>query len=616
MNELLEAKLNTLPDSPGVYKMLDASGQIIYVGKAKNLKHRVRQYFRTQSALERKVAVMVSHICDFEYVLTGSETEAFALESNLIKEHKPQYNILLKDDKHFPFIMVNMEKDFPRFEIVRRMTKGSARYFGPYVNSSAMNDALAAIRDYYPVRLCRKDISKAIARRERPCLMYHIGKCCAPCSGNVSREEYMGYVLDAIGFLNGDAGEVTRSLNDAMHRAAAELDFERAAQLRDKLRSVNAMAARQRAIATTDRAADVLAVSRLDERTIVFALFVRGGKVIGTQHYEMSVQEDSTDGDIVASYIKQAYADSADVPGELIVSAEPEERESLEGFLSQLRGKRVRIVHPRRGEKREYVEMALRNAEETLEKQRELLRRQWERGEGALNALAEAIGMEVTPRRIECYDNSHIAGRDTVGAMVVFTDGKPDKGEYRRFRIKAQTNGDDYLAMREVLTRRFERALAGDAKFSRLPELIIVDGGRGQLNVALEVLSELGMYSVHAIGLAEEHEHIILPRSAEPLKLPPSGAARHLVVRIRDEAHRFAISYHRGLRQRSALYSVLDRINGIGDKRKRALFDAFVSLDGIKAADLDALKAVKGMNAASARAVYEYFHQNEEERPE
>lgn len=618
MNALIEEKIKMLPDAPGVYKMLDSSGNVIYVGKAKSLKNRVRQYFRSQNNMERKVVAMVSHIADFEYVLTGSETEAFALESNLIKAYKPQYNILLKDDKHFPYIRVDLNQDYPRFDVVRRVGNDSARYFGPYINSNAMNSALSVIRDYYPVRLCKKDIAKAMARHERPCLMYHIGKCSAPCAGAVTKEEYRAHVMRAVEFLKGDSNDVAPQLEKAMNAAAQRMEFELAAALRDRLQSVNALLAAQKAIVTPDRAMDVLALCKLDETIIVFSLFVRGGKVVGTQHADMKVQQDSADDEIMGSYIKQTYSDVSEFPNELIVNVLPDEVEELSDYLSSKLGKRVRIHVPVRGEKREYVDMAVRNGNDMLNKQRELLHRQWERGEGALISLGELLGMERIPHRIECFDNSHIMGTDTVGAMVVFTDGKPDKNEYRRFKIKCEAKGDDYLAMREVLTRRFERALTGDSKFVRLPDLIIVDGGRGQLNVALDVLSNMGVYGITVVGLAEENEELILPDADEPLRLSSSSPVQHLAVRIRDEAHRFAISYHRSLRQRNALFSVLDNIEGIGDKRKRALYDEFVSLERIKAADIDALRAVKRMNAASAEAVYNYFHstQNKTENRE
>lgn len=603
MNDALQEKIKLLPDKPGVYRMYNANGEIIYVGKAVNLKNRVSQYFHKQT--NPKVAAMVSHIADFSYIITSNEMEALTLESNLIKENKPRYNIMLKDDKHFPYVRLDMKKPFPRFEVVRRVKKDGARYFGPYLSAITLRDALTAIRDLFPVRHCKKDIQKAIDRRERPCLMYHLGKCCAPCSGNVSQEEYRALLESVCSFLEGHTKPVTELLAAQMQKASDALDFEKAAQLRDRIHAIEGLGEKQRAILTNVAESDVLAFARDDMDAIVFVLFVRGGKVIGSTQMGMRCTDESP-GEVMASFLKQYYADSGTIPREIIFHEPPDEMQSIGRWLSEQKGRKVELICPQRGPKRAQAEMAYKNGMDAIYKARELEHRAWERGEGAMLRLCELLGIDVLPERMECYDNSHMQGRDTVGAMVVFTQGKPDNKAYRRFRIKAETEGDDYLAMREVLTRRFERAAAGDEKWTQLPDLLVVDGGLGQLHVAQEVLAQFGL-DIPAIGLAEKHEIIILPDGGE-LVLDAHDGALHLLERVRDEAHRFAITYHRSLRAKSALFSVLDEIEGVGDKRKRALFDAFITLDAIKSADVDTLAAVSGMNKTVAQTVYNYFH--------
>lgn len=602
MNDILQEKIKLLPDNSGVYRMYDKTGEIIYVGKAVNLKNRVSQYFHKQN--HPKVAAMTSHIEDFDYIITTNETEALTLESNLIKELHPRYNILLKDDKHFPYVRLDVKKNYPRFEVVRKVKKDGARYFGPYLSGIALRDALTAIRDLFPVRHCKKDIDKAIARRERPCLMYHLGKCCAPCSGKISKEEYHDLLENVCAFLEGHTDAMEDVLRTQMQKASADMEYEKAAQIRDKIKAIQSLGEKQRAISTNGAVRDVFALARDGNDAIVFGLFIRGGKVIGTAQMGMRCG-DETPAEVMASFLKQYYADSGEIPPEIAVRDWPDEAETIELWLRSQRGGKVDLVCPQRGEKRAQTELAYNNGKDAIHKNRELEHREWERGEGALMRLCEVIGLEALPRRMECYDNSHFQGRDTVGAMVVFTDGKPDKKEYRRFKIKEETNGDDYLAMREVLTRRFTHAAENDAKWTALPELLIVDGGAGQLHVALDVLAEFGL-EIPAIGLAEQHEIIILPDGRE-LALDEHDGALHLLERIRDEAHRFAISYHRNLREKTAMFSVLSEIGGVGDKRRRALFDAFTTLDAIKAADIDALCAVPGMNKNAAEAVYNYF---------
>lgn len=612
-SDKIKEKLRLLPDKPGVYKMLDENGTIIYVGKAKVLKNRVRQYFRSHNApgpYENKVRTMVSHIADFEYIITASETEALMLESNLIKQFRPRYNILLKDDKHFPYLRIDLRQDFPTFRVVRKIQADGAKYWGPYLASVSLTDSLTAIRDFFPVRHCKKDISKAIARKERPCLMYHLGKCCAPCSGEVSREEYHALLNKVCKFLDGDTTEVIASLNEKMLSASEKLDFEQAALCRDRITAIKSLAEKQRASASKTNRYDVFAVANENGDSMVFALFVHEGKVIGTQNY-MTEGHDESEAEVLEAFLKQFYTQNTDIPHEILTHSEIEDKTALEEWFKTLSGHAVHIQNPLRGDKRALTDMAFSNAAAELKKRHDLRLREWERGEGALAELSGLLGLDCIPERIECYDNSHIMGTDTVGAMIVFTDGKPDKKEYRRFKIRAEANGDDYLAMKEMLTRRLERAKQGDEKFTHLPDLIIADGGRGQLNVVLGVLKEFSMEHIPTIGLAEKNEEIILPDYDEPLVLDKHNAPLHLIQRIRDEAHRFAITYHRSLRSKTALYSVLDSIEGVGEKRKRALFDRFISIDAIKAASVDEIAQTDGLNRPTAERVYAFFHKSE-----
>ena len=611
-SEKIKEKLRLLPDSPGVYKMFDAKGEVIYVGKAKVLKNRVRQYFRErkeQYGYEGKVRSMVANIADFEYIITSSEIEALMLEANLIKQFRPRYNILLKDDKHFPYLRVDMRQDFPVFTIARKLKNDGAKYFGPYLASGSLNEALTAIRDFFPIRHCKKDIAKMIARRERPCLMYHINKCCAPCSGNVTRDEYHAMLRQVCAFLEGDTTDIISSLTAKMQQASKALDYEQAAVYRDRRRAIESLGQKQRAALSKSDRYDVFAAAKDEGDALVFAVFVREGNVCGTQKY-LYENSEGDESEVLDAFIKQFYSELADIPREIIVYSDIEEKDALCEWFSELSGTSVHILCPQRGDKRALALMAYTNAQAELKKAHDLRTREWERGEGALTELSALIGLDSIPKRIECYDNSHIQGTDTVGSMVVFTDGAPDRKEYRRFRIKAQAGGDDYLAMTEMLTRRFERAKNNDEKFNKLPDLIILDGGRGQLNVGLNVLEQYGLSHIPAIGLAEKNEEIVLPDYEENLVLDKHSAPLHLIQRIRDEAHRFAISYHRSLRSKSALYSVLDTIDGIGEKRKRALFDKFLTIDAIKAASIEDLAATDTMNMTAAKKVYGFFKDN------
>ncbi|MDO4572646.1 MAG: excinuclease ABC subunit UvrC [Clostridia bacterium] len=611
MTDIVSEKLALLPSAPGVYIMKNAAGDVIYVGKAVSLKNRVRQYFQSSKNHTAKVRAMVAQIADFDTVRVANETEALTLESNLIKRYRPYYNILLKDDKHFPYVRVDLKQDYPRVEIVRRVKKDGARYLGPFLSGLLLSDNMRLVRDYFPIRHCKKDIARAIARRERPCLMHHLGKCCAPCSGKVSRESYHALLEEVLAFLDGHTDELLRAVRAQMLAASEAMEFERAAVLRDRLRAIESLTEKQSVIQTAMTRCDVFALGRVEGNTVVYALFVRDGKVVGTERYRMDAAEEESDADVLAAFLSQHYAESPRIMPEVLLYQPASNMAGIETWLTSLAGRRVSLHVPQRGEKRRLTELAYRNCLDALEKDASLQKRAWERGEGALAQLTGLLGLESLPARIECFDNSHIMGRDSVSSMVVFTSGQPDKSAYRRFRLRTATGGDDIAAMREALSRRFARASAGDSGFAALPDLLIVDGGQAQLNAALEVLGNFSLDYLPVIGLAETNESIYMPQEPEPLELPKHSASLHLIERIRDEAHRFAISYHRSLRQKKALFSMLDTVPGIGEKRKRALFDAFVTLDAMKAADIDTLSAVPTMDRKAAAALRARFDAEE-----
>ena len=607
MNQILSDKLKLLPDTPGVYKMFDAQGTVIYVGKAINLKNRVSQYFQAGKDHTPKVKAMVSHIVDFETIGVNNEAEALSLESNLIKEFMPKYNILLKDDKHFPYVRIDLKQDFPRVEVVRRIKQDGATYLGPYLSAVALREQVSIIRTHFPIRPCRKDISRSISRRERPCLMFHIGKCCAPCSGQVSREVYHKYVKEVISFLEGHTEKVLSELHSQMEASAQDLDFERAALFRDQIRSIESLNEKQIAIFPKESEADIFAPVKLDDQALVFALFLRQGKIVGTEHFSMNAVNEDELSDILSAFLVQYYSREGILPPkEILLSCRATDCESIVKMLTMHVNHKVHILIPKRGDKRKLTELAEKNGKEFLEKSKSLREKAWDRDEGAAVQLAGLLGLDEFPSRMECFDNSHIMGTDTVSSMVVFTDGKPDKAAYRRFRIRSNTGGDDLAAMEEVLTRRFRKG-------PPYPDLLIIDGGKSQLQVAEKVLNSVQLPYLNVISLAESQELIYTPDSDEPILLPRSSPILHLLQRIRDEAHRFAISYHRSLHQRNALLSVLDNIEGIGDTRKRALFDAFITRDAIANASVKELATVKGMNLPSANAVYRYFHKTTDE---
>lgn len=623
MQEKIKAILKNLPDYPGVYLMKNDAGEIIYVGKAVSLKNRVRQYFMNSRAKSPKERAMVEKIRDIDYIRAHSETEALMLECNLIKQHRPKYNILLKDDKNFPYIRIDLRQDYPRVEVVRKVRPDGAKYLGPYLAAHVLREALDIVNQSFGLRFCKKDINRAIERGERPCLNYQIGRCVAPCTGRISREEYHESVRAAIDFLSGRQGDLTRKLRDSMQKAASEMDFERAAAIRDSIAAIERLSERQqRATSTSLEDRDVFALLREDV-TIVQGLFVREGKVVGSQSYQMQEAEDESDEKIMESFLLQFYEGAA-IPREIIMRETGKDIMGLQEYLSEKRGGKVLLIAPQRGEKRQLLQMAQENAEQSMERLRQKKRWEWERNEGAIRRLQEELSLPVLPKRIEAYDISNIQGVDSVGSMVVFIDGKPSKKDYRHFRIKTVEGPNDFASMHEVVLRRFKRGTEErqqriekglppqQGSFSAMPDLVIIDGGKGQLGAALAALGEAGV-ELPIFGLAKKQEEIYFPGEAQPVLLKRGSAPLHLIQRIRDEAHRFAITHHRALRSKRLVGSQIEKIPGIGEKRKTALLRTFLSIEQIKNASLEELLKVEGMNASAARSVYEYFRKNEGE---
>lgn len=602
MNDRIADKLALLPNLPGVYKMYDADGTVIYVGKAKNLKNRVRQYFQSSKNHTSKVSAMVTHIDDLETIVVSSEAEALSLESNLIKNYQPKYNILLKDDKHFPYLRIDWRQDYPRPEIVRRVKSDGATYLGPFITGPSIQEELKLLYSLYPLRHCKKNLQLSKAKRQRPCLMHHIGKCCAPCSDEVTKAEYHEYLRDAIRLLEGKSNDLTQVLTEQMLSASEALDFERAAILRDKLRAIRALQEKQVAITTSNLDADVFACDTLREDSLVFALYVRNGKIVGTHAYPMEADAETSREELLSAFLNQYYGRAdVEIPSLILLASDTEDRTAFAAWLSAMKRRKVTLAVPQRGEKHNLVLLAMKNCTETLQKNDALRRRAWERGEGALCELTAALDLEEIPSRIECFDTSHLMGTNSVSSMVVFADGKPDKHGYRHYRLRESPDGDDLKALHEALSRRFLRG-------EPYPNLLIVDGGKTQLEVAIAVLEEQNLSHIPVIALAESEDWIYTAGSDAPIILPRTSASQHLLQRIRDEAHRFAITYHRSLRSRAAIYSELDAVTGIGDKRKRALFDRFLTIDAIRTASVEELNQVPTMTLASAEAVYRHFH--------
>jgi len=602
----IKERLDSIPARPGVYLMKGETGDVLYVGKAVNLRNRLRSYFQASAALSPRVRRLVENATDLDFLVTDSELEALILESNLIKRHRPHYNVRLKDDKRYPYIKITWQEDFPRVTVVRRMRADGARYFGPYTSSAAMRQTLDLLRRIFPYLTCKRKIT---GHDDRACLYYHIGRCLGPCIGAVSREDYREMMHQVCLFLEGKGEEILTSLTQRMEAAAENMEFERAASLRDQIDAVRRVVERQRVVSASLVDLDAIATAEEDGEMCVQVFFVRHGKLLGHEYFLLEGIGDAGPPEILTSFLKQFYNHAAHVPPEILLPAEIEETQIIERWLRDRRGGKVKLRVPRRGQKRKLLEMVEENAREILTHL--MAKEQIEKGRAmsSISDLQTHLGLTAPPLRIEAYDISNIQGIAATGSMVVFVEGLPSKKEYRRFKIRAVQGPDDYAMMQEVLRRRFKRAMFGTVEaqesWTQLPDLIVVDGGKGQLNAALSVLSEHGLDSVPTIGLAKVREEVYTPGKSDPVVLPLDSPGLQLLQRLRDEAHRFAIVYHKGLRRRQSLSSVLEEIPGVGPKRRRALLKRFGSLGGIRKASVDDLASVEGMNKTVAQRVRE-----------
>ena len=609
----IQEELKKLPGRPGVYIMHDEKDHIIYVGKAISLKNRVRQYFQSSRNKGVKIEQMVTHIRRFEYIVTDSELEALVLECNLIKEHHPKYNTMLMDDKTYPFIKVTTSEAFPRVVLSRKMLKDKARYFGPYTSSQAVRDTIDLIHKLYHLRSCNRSLPRDIGK-ERPCLNYHIKQCEAPCQGYISQEEYGRAVNEVLRFLNGNYDTVLGKLEEKMNAASEALEFERAIEYRELINSVKKVAQKQKITDSSGEDRDVLAVASQEEDAVVQVFFIRGGRLIGRDHFYLRITKGESASETLNSFILQYYAGTPFIPAELMLQDEVEDREILETWLSSKRGQKVTLRVPKKGTKEKLVELAQENAKMVLTKDKERLKREEGRTIGAVKEIAALLGLDEVIR-MEAYDISNTNGFESVGSMVVYERGRPKRNDYRKFRIKGIKGADDYGSMREVLNRRFTHGLrerqenAELGKFTAFPDLIMMDGGRGQVNVALQVLEELHL-DIPVCGMVKDDHHRTrgLYYHNEEIPIDRSSEAFRLITRIQDEAHRFAIEYHRQLRGKGQVHSILDDIEGIGPARRKALMREYLSLDEIKKASVEELSKIPSMNEKAAESVYKFFH--------
>ncbi len=609
----IQEELKKLPGRPGVYIMHDEKDNIIYVGKAISLKNRVRQYFQSSRNKGVKIEQMVTHIRRFEYIVTDSELEALVLECNLIKEHRPKYNTMLMDDKTYPFIKVTTNEPFPRVILSRKMLKDKAKYFGPYTSAQAVRDTIDLIHKLYHVRSCNRNLPRDTGK-ERPCLNYHIKQCDAPCQGYISQEEYGKSMNEVIRFLNGHYDSILSELEKKMNEASEALEFERAIEYRELLNSVKKVAQKQKITDSSGEDRDVLAVASGEEDAVVQVFFIRGGRLIGRDHFYLRISKGESKGSILDSFIKQYYAGTPYIPGELMLQEDVEERELLETWLTAKRRQKVTLRIPKKGTKEKLVELAAENARLALTKDKERLKREEGRTIGAVKEIASLLGLdEIT--RMEAYDISNTNGFESVGSMVVYERGRPKRNDYRKFKIKGIKGADDYGSMREVLTRRFTHGLKERrenkelGKFTVFPDLILMDGGKGQVNVALQVLDELHL-NIPVCGMVKDDYHRTrgLYYHNEEIPIDKSSEAFRLITRIQDEAHRFAIEYHRQLRSKGQVHSILDDIDGIGPARRKALMRSYSSLDAIREASVEELAKIPSMNEKAAESVYNFFH--------
>ena len=609
----IQEELKKLPARPGVYLMHDERDEIIYVGKAISLKNRVRQYFQSSRNKGVKIEQMVTHIRRFEYIVTDSELEALVLECNLIKEHHPKYNTMLMDDKTYPFIKVTVNEPFPRVLLARKMLKDKAKYFGPYTSAQAVRDTIDLIHKLYHVRSCNRNLPKDIGK-ERPCLNYHIKQCDAPCQGYISQEDYGAAIVEVLKFLNGNYDVILKELEGKMNTASENLEFERAIEYRELINSVKKIAQKQKITDSSGEDRDILAAASEGEDAVVQVFFIRGGRLIGRDHFYHRISSGEKTSGILDSFIKQYYAGTPYIPGELMIQEEIKDRELIETWLTSKRGQKVTVKVPKKGTKEKLVELASDNAKLVLSKDKERMRREEGRTIGAVKEIEALLGISQI-RRMEAYDISNTNGFESVGSMVVYERGKPKRNDYRKFKIKGIQGADDYGSMREVLTRRFthglkEREENGElGKFTVFPDLILMDGGKGQVNVALQVLEDLNL-NIPVCGMVKDDFHRTrgLYFQNEEISIEKSSEAFRLITRIQDEAHRFAIEYHRQLRGKGQVHSILDDIEGIGPARRKALMRHYLSLDAIKAASIEELAKLPSMNEKAAQAVYNFFH--------
>ncbi|CCZ41206.1 uvrABC system protein C [Clostridium sp. CAG:122] len=616
----IKEELKKLPAKPGVYLMHDKSDAIIYVGKAISLKNRVRQYFQAGRRVSPKIERMISQIDHFEYIITDSEVEALVLENNLIKEHEPKYNTMLKDDKTYPYIKATVYEDFPRLIYSRQQKKDKCKYFGPFTNVTAARDTLEFAHKIYRIRTCRRVLPRDIGK-ERPCLNYHIGKCNAPCQGYISKEEYNKNFNKALKLIEGDYKQVIEYLEEKMYEASEKMEYEQAAVCRDLIESVKKMSVKQKINDFGGMDRDVVALARTNEEAVVQVFFIREGKLIGRDHFHLKGSYGEKENDMLQAFIKQFYAGTPFIPREVMVEYEVTESELIEKWLSEKRGGKVSIIVPKKGQKERLVELAHKNAAMVLTKDMEKIKREEERTTGAMKQISGWLGLEDVSR-VESYDISNISGFLSVGSMVVFDDGKPKKSEYRKFRIKTVEGPNDYASMYEVLKRRFSHGLMeieqlNEKKFStefgsftKFPDLIMMDGGVGQVHIAMQVLSELDI-DIPVCGMVKDDNHRTRGLFFDEHEIPidTNSEGFRLMTRIQDEVHRFAIEYHRSLRSKEQVKSILDDIPGIGEKRRKALMKHFASIEAIKNAAIDELAQAESMNEKAAASVYKFFHQ-------
>ncbi|MBO5469886.1 MAG: excinuclease ABC subunit UvrC [Lachnospiraceae bacterium] len=601
----LKEELKKLPDSPGVYLMHDKNDEIIYVGKAIKLKRRVSSYFRHMNNRSPKIEKMITLIDYFEYIVTDSELEALVLENNLIKEHKPKYNTMLKDDKSYPFMKVTVQEDFPRVLFARQMKRDGAKYFGPYTSAAAVKDTIELIQKLYGIRTCNKSLPKEIGLG-RPCLYHQMKQCAAPCQGYISKEEYALRIDKLLGFLNGDYKKVLAELEQKMKEKAAELEFEEAAEYRDLIESVQHVTGSQRVVKTGGIDRDVIAMARKGLETVVSVFFVRDGKLLGREHFHVEHSEEDTGSQIVTAFIKQYYEGTPFVPNELLTEFAVEEQALLEEWLGQRRGGRVHIITPQKGEKSKMIDLARENASVVLSRDLEKIKREEARTVGAANELAQMLGLP-SADRLEAFDISNTSGYQSVASMVVFEKGRARKNAYRKFKLRSVSGPDDYKSMEEVLTRRFT-----DERFDVYPDILMMDGGRGQVNVALKVLDELHL-NIPVCGMVKDDNHRTrgLYYNNKEISFPRNSEVFGMITRLQDEAHRFAITYHKQLRGKEQVHSILDDIRGVGPARRKALMQHFKEIGRIKDATVEELSAVEGVTPQVAEEIYRFFHEEE-----